>query len=360
MQGRATGTGRYLRNLLQHWRKNRDDAFVLYFNGPGPKDSILDHPAVTSRPVGDGRKRGILWQEWPLPEAARRDELDVFFAPAYSCPLRMRTPRVTTIHDLSFFSWPADFTARDAFRRRLLVAASIQASARIVAVSDFTRREILTRFPAAAGRVVVVGEGPADDLPPPTARVEAGERLGLTAPLVLSVGSLLNRRRAPVLLEALRRLAYMTPAPRLDIVGENRTHPRLDIGQAAADLGLEQRVRVSGFVDEAALADRYAAADAFVYLSEYEGFGLPVLEAMARGVPVITSTRPATGEIFKDAALLVEPTDSAAVAGAIERVLSSRTLADDLIARGRALASRHSWAEAAAHTLTLLREAASA
>lgn len=349
-----------MRNLLGQWRDKADDTFVLYFNGPGPKDPVLEHPSITPRPVGDGQSRGIVWQEWPLPEAARHDALDVFFAPAYSCPLRMRTPRVTTIHDLSFFSWPADFTARDAFRRRVLVAASIQASARIVAVSDFTHREILTRFPAAAGRVVVVGEGPGDDLPPPTARVEARERLGLTAPLVLSVGSLLNRRRAPVLLEALRRLARLAPAPRLDIVGENRTHPRLDLGQAAAALGLEQRVRVSGFVDEAGLADRYAAADVFVYLSEYEGFGLPVLEAMARGVPVITSTRPATGEIFKGAALLVEPTDSAAVADAIERVLSSRLLRDDLIARGRALAARHSWADAAARTHALLHEAASA
>jgi glycosyltransferase involved in cell wall biosynthesis len=347
-----------LRSLLGHWRDKAADTFVLYFNGPGPKDPILDHPAVTSRPVGVGRKRGIVWQEWPLPEAARHDELDVFFAPAYSCPLRMRTPRVTTIHDLSFFSWPADFTARDAFRRRALVAASIQASARIVAVSDFTRREILTRFPAAAGRVVVVGEGPDDDLPSPPSREAARERLRLTGQLILSVGSLLNRRRAPVLLEALRRLAHLTPAPRLDIVGENRTHPRLDLGKAAADLGLEHRVRISGFVDEVGLADRYAAADVFVYLSEYEGFGLPVLEAMARGVPVITSTRPATGEIFKDAALLVEPTDSAAVAGAIERVLSSRTLADDLITRGRALAARHSWSDAAARTHDLLREAA--
>ncbi len=360
MQGRPTGTGRYLRNLLRHWRENPGDTLVLYFNGPGPKDPVLEHPSVTARPVGDGRSRGIIWQEWPLPEAARHDALDVFFAPAYSCPLRMHTPRLTTIHDLSFFSWPADFTARDAFRRRLLVAASVNASARIVAVSDFTRREILARFPAAAGRVAVVGEGPDDDLPPPPARDEARQRLGLTAPLVLSVGTVLNRRRVSVLLEALRRLAPPGPAPLLDIVGENRTHPRSDLRRVALDLGLERRVRLSGFVDDAALADRYAAADVFVYLSEYEGFGLPVLEAMARGVPVITSTRPATGEIFAGAALLVEPTDSAAVADAIERVLSRRLLRDDLVARGRALAARHSWPEAAARTHALLHEAASA
>lgn len=360
MQGRPTGTGRYLRNLLRHWRQSRGDTLVLYFKGPHPKDPLLDHPSITLRPVGDGRSRGIVWQEWPLPEAARHDALDVFFAPAYGCPLRMRTPRVTTIHDLSFFSWPADFTAREALRRRILVAASVQASSRIVAVSDFTRREILSHFPAAADRVAVVSEGPDDDLPAPPGRAEARQRLGLTAPLVLSVGSVLNRRRAPVLLEAVRRLTSAPPEPLLDIVGENRTQPRLDLPQLASALGIDARVRFSGFVDEAALADRYAAADVFVYLSEYEGFGLPVLEAMARGVPVVTSTRPATGEIFADAALLVEPADSAAVAAAIARVLSSQRLRDDLVARGRALAARHSWADAAARTHALLREAASA
>jgi glycosyltransferase involved in cell wall biosynthesis len=111
-------------------------------------------------------------------------------------------------------------------------------------------------------------------------------------------------------------------------------------------------------VDEAGLADRYAAADVFLYLSEYEGFGLPVLEAMARGLPVITSARPATGEIFRDAALLVEPTDSRAVAACLRQLLADQGLREDLAARGRALAARHSWKEAARRTRAILAEAA--
>jgi glycosyltransferase involved in cell wall biosynthesis len=211
-------------------------------------------------------------------------------------------------------------------------------------------------FPAAAPRVVAIGEGPDDDLLPAPDRQAARARLGLDRPSLLSVGSLFNRRRVPVVLAALRRLAASGAV--LDLVGENRTRPRLDLGRVARDLGVERRVRFSGFVDEPGLADRYAAADVFVYLSEYEGFGLPVLEAMARGVPVVTSARPATGELFGDAALLVEPDDAEAVAGAVERVLSSPLLRDDLVARGRALAARHSWREAARRTRDVLAEAA--
>jgi glycosyltransferase involved in cell wall biosynthesis len=280
----------------------------------------------------------------------------VFFAPAYSCPVRLDVPRVTTIHDLSFFSWPEDFSGREAALRRLSVSLSIGVSERLVAVSDFTRREIVARFPQAAGRVAVIGHGSDDELPAAPARDPARARLGITSPLLLSVGSLFNRRRVAVLLEAVGRLSQ--PAAVLDCVGENRTHPRVDLSDLATKLGIGQRVRFSGFVDDASLADRYAAADVFVYLSEYEGFGLPVLEAMARGLPVITSARPATGEIFGGAAILVEPTDSAALAAAIERVLTHRLLRDDLVARGHALAARHSWKDAALRTRALLREAA--
>ncbi len=280
----------------------------------------------------------------------------MFFAPAYSCPVRLAVPRVTTVHDLSFFSWPADFSRREAALRRWAVAASVGVSERAVAVSEFTRRELEAQFPRLAGRVRVIAHGTDDDLPAAPPRDAARARLGLDGPLVLSVGSLFNRRRAPVLLEALRRVVH--PSAVLECVGDNRTLPRLDLSDLAARLGIAGRFRFPGFVDEAGLADRYAAADVFVYLSEYEGFGLPVLEAMARGVPVVTSVRPATGEIFAGAAILVDPSDSSAVAAAIERVLTNRLLREDLVARGRALAARHSWSEAARATRAVLDEAA--
>ena len=357
LAGRPTGTGRYLRNLIRHWRES-GDRLVCYFNGPPALDPLLDHPAIRKRPLGDGCARGLWWQERLVPPAARQDGLDVFFSPAYSCPLSLATPRVTAVHDLSFFAHPQDFAFADALRRRVLVGLSLRASRLVPVCSDFTRRELARLFPDLAGRAVHVPLGPDDDLPPPPPRDEARARLGVRGPYLITVGAVLNRRCAPELLRAVARLAIRRPGLVLDVVGENRTHPRIDLEAMVRTLGLQSHVRLSGFVDEPELADRYAAADAAVFLSEYEGFGLPALEAAARGVPLVAGRAPSQGEIFRGAALLVDPRDETAVAAALDRVLSDVGLRAALAAAGHALAARHSWAETASLTRALLLEAA--
>jgi glycosyltransferase involved in cell wall biosynthesis len=357
LQGRPTGTGRYLRNLMRLWTAAGPDRLCAYFNGEPPDDPVLGHPRVTVRAL-PRTPRGLLWQEWRLPRIARADGLDVFFAPAYVCPLRLEVPRVTAVHDLSFFSYPQDFPPLDAARRRALVGASARASAAVLVCSDFTRREIAAWLPEAAGRAHHVPLGPDDDLPPAPARDAARERLGVGGPLLLTVGAVLNRRCLPVLLQAVARLRRSFPGIVIDVVGENRTHPPLDLEAVVRRLDLGASVRLSGYVSEGGLADRYAAADVAVFLSEYEGFGLPALEAASRGVPLVTSARPALGEVFGEAALLVEPRDAEGLARALARVLADRALRDDLVRRGRALAARHSWERTALRTREVLRTAA--
>ena len=359
LQGRPTGVGRYLRNLIRAWTAGgSDDRLVVYFNGPAPPDAVLDAPQVICRALTARPVRGLQFQEGLLPREIHRDQVDVFFAPAYTCPLRTAVPRVTTVHDLSFFAVPQDFGWLDGLRRRLLVSASVRASRRIVAVSAFTRREIASRFPDAADRVRTIAHGPDDDLPPPPPRQEARDRLGADGPFVLTVGTVLNRRRLPVLIQAASLLARRHPGLVLDVVGDNRTHPPQDLALLAARVGLSGRMRLSGFVSDAELVVRYAAADVAVFLSEYEGFGLPALEAAARGVPLVVSTRPALGEIFAEAALTVAPTDASAVAAAVDRVLVDTETRARLQDRGRALAARHRWAETARLTRQALVEAA--
>jgi glycosyltransferase involved in cell wall biosynthesis len=247
------------------------------------------------------------------------------------------------VHDLSFFFQPQDFSFPDGLRRRLLVGLSIGASRAVLTNSDFTRREIARRFPSLAERVMDASLGPDDDLPPPPPREEARRRLGLTGPYVITVGSILNRRCLPELLRATALLARRHPTLLLDVIGDNRTHPRLDLPGLVASLGLTESVRLSGFVDEAGLADRYAAADGSVFLSEYEGFGLPALEAASRGVPLVVSRCPSLGEIYKDAALLVDPRDESAVALALHRALADPTTRQRLVSAGHELAARYSW-----------------
>lgn len=320
---------------------------------------MLGHPRIVARGLVPARS-GLLWQERRFAPAVRRDAADVVFSPAYTCPLALARPRVTTVHDLSFFAVPEDFTVWESFRRRMLVAASMRASSAVLAVSDFTRREIARWFPDLAGRVIHVPHGADDDLPPPPPRDEARRRLGVTGPLLLTVGAIFNRRCLPVLLRAVSRLVRRHRDLVLEVVGQNRTVPPLDLPRALRALGLERHVRLAGFVSDEGLADRYAAADAAVFLSEYEGFGLPVVEAMARGVPVVASTRPALGEIFGAAALGVDPRDEPGVEAALERVLTEPALRADLTARGHALAAGFSWTETARRTREALYAAARA
>jgi glycosyltransferase involved in cell wall biosynthesis len=358
LQGRRTGTGRYLRNLLREWLRAGDDTIVAYFNGPPPEDPLLGSPRLTTRAVGPGGARGLVWEQRLLPAAARADALDVFFSPAYTCPLGLDVPRVTTVHDLSFFALPHEFGLRDGMQRRALVGASVRASARVLGQSDFTRRELCAWFPDAAARVRTVALGPDDDLPPAPPRETARARLGARGPVLITVGSIFNRRCLPELLRAAALLAPRRPGLRLEVVGENRSHPPLDVGALVERLGLGGRVHLSGFLDDAELALRYAAADVAVFLSDYEGFGLGVLEAMARGLPTVVSRAPAMGEIYAGAALLVDPRDPLAVAAAVARVLDEDALRASLVERGRALAARFSWARTAAATRAVLAEAA--
>ncbi|MGE0454176.1 MAG: glycosyltransferase family 4 protein [Vicinamibacteria bacterium] len=355
--GRPTGAGRYLRSLLRHWKDEGLGLFV-YCDGPLAGGALPPGLDAHVRELGRGGARGLAWHQRLLPAAVALDGLDVFFAPAYFCPLRLPVPRVTTVHDLSFFSLPEDFSLREGLRRRLLTAASVRASAAVLAVSEFTRREICDRFPAAAGRVVHVPHGADEDLAPPPPREDARRRLGLSGPLLLTVGSVFNRRCLPELLRVVAMLRWRQPGLVLDVVGDNRTSPERDLVALARELGVADAVRFSGFVGEDGLADRYAAADAAVFLSLYEGFGLPALEAMARGVPTLVSDRPALAEIFGGAALVADPRNEREIAAALDRLLSDAALRNTLIARGHTLAARHSWAAAARATLGVLRCAA--
>lgn len=356
LQGRATGAGRYLRNLLRAWPEK--DEIVLYFRGSAPPDPVLARWGMTPRPLGTRHDRGLAWQELLLPPVARRDRLDVFFAPAYFCPLRLEVPRVTAIHDMSFYSVPHDFAPWDGLRRRALVRWSARASRRILTISDFSRREIATHLPEVASRVRVTPLAPDTDLPSPPPRDEAREGLGVRGPFLLSVGSIFNRRRLPVLLAAVRDLVRTWPDLVLDVVGENRTHPRLDLNALVASLGLERNVRLSGFIDDSALALRYAAADAVVYLSEYEGLGLPVLEALSRSLPVVTTKQPATGEVFADVALLADPDDPRDIADQLRRLLHEPDAHATWGRLGRTFASSFSWEATAQQTRLALEEAA--
>ena len=177
-------------------------------------------------------------------------------------------------------------------------------------------------------------------------------------PLALFVGSIFNRRHVPDLVRAFALVARAHDDARLAIAGENRSFPREDPAAIAADLGIADRVQVRSYVTEAELGSLYARARTFVFLSEYEGFGLTPIEALACGVPAIVCDTPVAREVCGDAVEYVTCGAVGSVAEALERLLYDARARADLLARGPAVLQRYSWDRAAATTLAVLTSAA--
>ena len=354
--GRRTGVGRYLADLCAVWLglpSGGPHRFVLYGPVPGLDPSVLGPPFDTAAP-GPFTYRAVpgagdsWWEQTRLAAALSEDRPDVFFAPAYSAPLRIRVPVVLTIHDISFETHPEWFTWRDGLRRRWFTRHAARRAAQVIAVSGFTRDELVAHLRLPPSRVSVVWSGIHR---PNQAAASARE------PLVLFVGSIFNRRHIPALIQAFARVAVRVPAARLVLVGDNRSHPREDPARLAAAAGIGERVAVRAYVDDAELTTLYARAMVFVFLSEYEGFGLPPLEAMAAGVPTIVGDTPVAREIYLDAARRVEVGDIPAITAAITTLLENTNARAALLASAAARLPRFTWERAAGETLTILDRA---
>lgn len=292
-----------------------------------------------------------------------RDRIDVAFCPAYASPLGWRGPSVTTLHDVSFCARPEEFGFLQGLALRFFARRSAAASRALITESDFSRREIGRLLgDAALAKTVVILNGTDDDLPRGPSRHEARRRLGLNEAdkLIITVGSIFPRRNLNVLVAAVAEAKARVPGARLDIVGDDRSNGRIDIAGDAARAGVSGSVTLSGYLSDEDLAVRYAAADAAAFLSEYEGFGLPALEALARGVPTLIGNRPSQSELFGDGALVVEPRDAAAVADGLARILTDPSEAARLRAAGAMVAARFSWTRAAEETLRVIERAAGA
>ncbi|HXH05062.1 MAG TPA: glycosyltransferase family 1 protein [Vicinamibacterales bacterium] len=348
LTGRPTGVGRYLAELLRHWEARADRAArQLALLIPGD--------AGLAAPVPDGveirriaRGGGTRWEQFPLARALREGAFDVFFAPAYSAPLAHRVPIVLAVHDVSFIAHPEWFSWREGLRRRLVTRLSAARARIVLTFSAFSAAEIRRLLGVDPARLRVIPHGvdrrPADAVP--------------KEPLVLFAGSLLARRRIPDLLRAFAEVAPKVPGARLVIAGENRTWPREDPAALARALGIAGLVHFAEYVSDDELARLYGRARVFVFVSEYEGFGLTPLEAMAAGAAVVAADTPVAREIYGPAAWLVPPGDVPALASAIERLLVDEVRRGELLAHAPAVLARYSWDRAAGETMAALEEAA--
>jgi len=348
--GRPTGVGRYLSGLLGQWAVSdqaRAHEFVLY--SPEPLTVTRDGHRFAPRLVpGPG---GTWWEQVRMPARAARDGLDVFFAPAYTAPLFRRVPMVVAIHDLSFQAHPEWFGAREGIRRRWLSRQAAFRARSVITISQFSRREIVDRFGVSESSIHVIPPG---ITPPPSSTAMASGGAN-----TLYVGSIFNRRHVPHLIRAFAPLARRYPHASLDIVGDNRSYPPQDLPQTVALEGLTGRVRWRSWVTDEELGSLFGAARAFAFLSEYEGLGLPPLEALAAQVPPLLLDTPVARECCGDAALYVSLDDLAGTTLALEQLLFDEVARARILTAAPSVLARYSWPRAARETLDVLTSAPS-
>jgi glycosyltransferase involved in cell wall biosynthesis len=351
--GKPTGVGRYLHELLVEWSTSAEAArheWRLYAPAPpSVPDAFAGRVSILS---GTG---GTKWEQWTLGRALASDRPDVLFAPGYSGPLLAPCPTVLTIHDVSFAARPEWFTAREGARRRAITRWSGRRARIILTVSEFSKREILAYIGVPPGRVRVTPHG----VRQPVRRTSSRE------PMILYVGSLFERRHVDRLVEAfVTRVAAGVPDARLEIVGENRLAggTRADGPLASASEEVRARVRFRSYVDEKTLEDLYAKASVFAFLSEYEGFGLTPLEAMAHGVPAVVLDTEVAREVYGPAAeyLAAGPTLAGDLGQTLVRLLIDPGAHARLVAQAPAVLARYDWSRTAAETLAAIEEAGGA
>jgi glycosyltransferase involved in cell wall biosynthesis len=350
---RPTGVGRYLSGLMAHWAAlpaARAHRFTLFAHGAiGVKETGIDTRTVSLPGAG-----GTRWEQGTLAAALRATRPDVLFAPGYTAPLLCPAPIVLAVHDVSFAAHPEWFHWQEGLRRRVLTRMAARRARLVLTLSAFSRGEIVRHLgvDAARIRVVPLGLGFRPDQQPSAASPSS------RAPLILFVGSLFNRRHVDALVRAMPAVLLRVPDARLAIVGDNRTWPRLDPAGLADELGIGSQVTVASFVDDARLHALYEEAAVFAFLSEYEGFGLTPLEALAAGVPPVVLDTAVAREIYGPAAAYVAAPDAGLVSEVLASMLTDQEQRLRVLDAAPAVLARYRWADAAAATLRAIEDAA--
>lgn len=338
LRGKPTGVGRLLGEILAAWKT---------------LPAAQAHEVILCTPDSDG---GTLWEQVTLPRLVGRARADVLFAPGYSAPLRCPAPVVVAIHDVSFAAHPEWFAWKEGLRRRTLSRLSARRAAAVVTISEFSKGEIVRHFRVDPAKVEVIYPGVSRLADPKGPRRPDWRR---TTSDVLFVGSIFNRRHVPELIDGFARLARRRPDARLEIVGDNRTTPRVDVAVIAARTGVAHRIQFRSYISDEELAERYREARAFAFLSDYEGFGLTPLEALAAGIPIVVLDTPIAREIYGPAALYVSRPDPAEIEAALERALFDEPARAALLAAADGVLARYSWQTCASAVLDVLVRAAS-
>ena len=361
LSGQFSGVEKAIYALLRHIGAGSGDEFVALV-GSDFDERLLDGVPVglLRLPVSNrSRVLRIVYEERFLPR--RLAGFDLFHAPGYVAPQGLACPVVLTVYDLVALRHPGLARRANAVHYRWRLPRSARAAARVIVPAECVARGVVEHLGVERERVRVVPLGVEARLRPPSQdeRGAARTRLHLTRPFILFVGNIEPKKNVATLLRAFAHVRRDGLPHELVIAGKRGWGCR-EVLRLPAELGIEGDVRFLGYVDEGDLAGLYGAAELFVFPSLVEGFGLPPLEAMACGTPVVTSDAEALLESTGDAAEHVPARDAEALAEAMRRVLGDAPLRERLRAAGLARAAQFTWARTAEATRAVYGEAVSA
>lgn len=353
---RVAGIGRYTSQITAELAKKSHD-FFLYTPRP-PITGDWSRKNITLRTSNcSGRAYKLLWSWSVLPALAWHDDVDIFWGATHRLPpiLPRSTARVVTIHDLTWKYAGETMPLVNRFLEKRLMPHAINKADRIIADSQSTMQAIMAQYPHLSNKVRVVHLG-LTTLPKPNKFLSL-ETIGITRPYFLFVGTLEPRKNLSRLLKAYSLLDEKTQNQAMMVIAGGQGWGRGDVRDLVISMGLSGRVLVTGYVNESLLSTLYANALFLAMPSIYEGFGLPLIEAMSFGIPVLTSSVSSMPEVAHDAGLFVDPHDEHSIASKLNELIYMREIRNQLALKAKLNSRRFSWIRAARETMAIFEEA---
>jgi glycosyltransferase involved in cell wall biosynthesis len=350
------GTGVYAARLLEQFA-DRSDLQMQVLHG-----WRRDSPAKGLIGRGLGTVASLLWTHAYLPRAVGKMRVDLLHSPAFIAPvIAPPCPMVVTVHDITYLLFPSHFSRWWVTYMQMVMPPAMRSAAAIVCGSEHSKRDIAKTYGIPAGKVHVIPYGVDHERFHPGIALDGdwARFLGIRAGYVLHVGSFSYRKNIPTLLRAVARLRSKGKWENRQLVLGGSQDVSMkgahEVFETIRELDLKESIVLTGHIPEQHIPGLYAGAAALVIPSLYEGFGLPVLEAMAAGTPVVASNTSSLPEVAAGAALLVPPEDELALTSAIEDVLENRSTAEELRRSGLERARQFSWQRTAEETVAVYR-----
>ncbi len=346
------GVSVYTLKLLEYFREkaNPDRQFRVYLRSPAQSDLPAPHRYFSYQVV----KGNHFWIRFFLPFYLNiTRNIDLFFSPAHYSPALCPVPIITTIHDLSFYYYPNEFLKQDLYKLKHWTTASVRYSKKIIAVSKTTKKDLLKFYQLPEERINVIYNG-FEKKPIKGKSFESNHfKFQINHPYLLYVGTLQPRKNILTLINAFAELKHIQPELQLIIVGK-RGWLYERVFAEIEQLGVEDSVFVSGFISDQQLAFLYQNAITLVLPSFYEGFGLPILEAMSFNCPVVSSFAASLPEIGGNACLYFDPNSSLDLKDKLTEIIRNHDLRQELIKKGKQRIKEFSWNKCGEETLRLL------